>query len=116
MGWSHSDVSSESPNENGFSDYVISDGGQSAFVIEAKKIGEIHLDTSTTRKSTYTISGSVLRRATIGIKQVASYCHPLGIQLAVLTDGVKWIIFLPWVRQASYLEKQAIVFPASMLS
>ena len=112
LAWSHSDISSESHNENGFSDYVISDRGQNAFVIEAKKVGEIDLDTSTTRKSTYKISGPVLRRAIIGIKQAASYCHPLGIQLAVLTDGVKRIIFLPWVRQASYLEKQAIVFPS----
>ena len=79
LAWSHSDISSESHNENGFSDYVISDRGQNAFVIEAKKVGEIDLDTSTTRKSTYKISGPVLRRAIIGIKQAASYCVSVGI-------------------------------------
>ena len=37
LGWRHSDISAESPNENGFSDYLISDGDRKALVLEAKK-------------------------------------------------------------------------------
>lgn len=30
----------------------------------------------------------------------------------MLTDGVLWIVFLPWVPDDSYTERQAIVFPS----
>lgn len=111
LGWAHSDISSESPNENGFSDYLITDGDNRAFVLEAKKIGEIELGNSSLLKGTYKISGPVLKPCKTGISQAASYCHPLGIPLAVLTDGIRWIVFLPWVPQATYTERQAVVFP-----
>ena len=111
LGWAHADIASESHNENGFSDYLVSDGERSAFVIEAKRIGELEIGTQSTTKGYYKLSGPVLKSVTIGLKQVASYCHPLGVQLAVLTDGVRWIIFLPWVPQAHYMDKQAILFP-----
>lgn len=111
LGWRHSDISAESPNENGFSDYLISDGDRKALVLEAKKIGEIALATQSTKRGCFKISGPVLKDARTGIKQAASYCHPLGVPLAVLTDGLVWIVFLPWVPNASYLDKQAVVFP-----
>ena len=66
---------------------------------------------SSGKTGNFKISGPVLKPAITGINQAASYCHPLGIPLAVLTDGLCWIVFLPWVPQASYTEKQAIVFP-----
>jgi cold shock CspA family protein/KaiC/GvpD/RAD55 family RecA-like ATPase len=111
LGWAHSDIGSESPNENGFSDYIVGDGDIDAFAVEAKKIGIIGIATQTTTKSYYKISGPVLKPAATGIQQVASYCHPLGVPLAVLTDGCTWILFLPWVPHANYRERQAIVFP-----
>jgi predicted type IV restriction endonuclease len=37
LGWSHSDLASETQNENGFSDYLIRDSGRDLFLIEAKK-------------------------------------------------------------------------------
>lgn len=111
LGWSHTDMEAESPNENGYSDYLVKDGGRSAFVLEAKRIGELEVATQSTEKGYYKLSGPALKPAKKGINQVASYCHPLGVQLAVLTDGIRWIIFLPWVSQANYMEKQAILFP-----
>jgi hypothetical protein len=111
LGWAHSDISSETPNENGFSDYLLKDGERSAFVVEAKKVGAIEVSTQSTTKGFYKVSGSVLKPAQTGIRQAASYCHPLGVPMAVVTDGLLWIIFLPWVAQASYTDRQAIVFP-----
>lgn len=112
LGWAHADVSSERPNANGFSDYILSDGERPYFVLEAKKIGAIDLATKNTAEGTYKISGPVLKPAFEGIAQAAGYCHPLGVQLAVLTDGRVWIVFLPWVPNVPYAEKQAIVFPS----
>lgn len=111
LGWSHEDIASERPNENGFSDYLIADGDHNVFLIEAKKIGEIPLNTASTVKGTYKVSGPVLKPATAGISQAAAYCHSEGVTLAALTDGLRWIVFLPWVAQTSYREKQAVVFP-----
>lgn len=112
LGWKHTDISAEQPNQNGFSDYVVCRDGQAAFVLEAKKIGTLTIATHTSAKSYYKISGPVLKPAIEGIRQAASYCHPLGIQLSVLTDGILWIVFLPWVPDDSYTERQAIVFPS----
>lgn len=112
LGWSHTEISAEQPNENGYSDYVLSRDGQASFVLEAKRVGAINIATHTTGKSYYKISGPVLKPAIEGIRQAASYCHPLGIQLSVLTDGILWIVFLPWVPDDSYTERQAIVFPS----
>lgn len=109
--WSHEDIASETHHDNGFSDYLITDGDHKAFVIEAKRIGEIAIGTASQVKGTYKVNGPVLKPAAVGIAQAASYCHPEGIPLAVLTDGIRWIVFLPWVAQASYKDKQAIVFP-----
>lgn len=111
LGWAHGDISSEHSNENGFSDYLISDGDRDAFVVEAKKIGAIDISTQSTTKGYYKIAGPVLKNAKVGITQAASYCHPLGIPLAVLTDGIVWVIFLPWISNENYADRQAIVFP-----
>lgn len=112
LGWNHADISAEQSNENGYSDYVVSRDGQPSFVLEAKRVGAINIATHTTAKSYYKISGPVLKPAIEGVRQAASYCHPLGIQLSVLTDGILWIVFLPWVPDDSYTERQAIVFPS----
>ena len=90
---------------------MISDGEQSAFLIEAKKIGAIKIGTKVGTKGYYKISGPVLKPASDGVRQAASYSQPLGIPMAVVTDGVLWIVFLPWVARANYAERQAIVFP-----
>jgi predicted type IV restriction endonuclease len=95
LGWTHSEIASESHNDNGFSDYLINDGEHNALLIEAKRIGVIELATSTSSQSFYKISGPVLKTALPVIKQAASYRHPIGVRLAVVTDGVTWIIFLP---------------------
>lgn len=111
LGWGFEDISAEHHNENGFSDYIVSDGGHDAFVVEAKKVGVIGITTHATTMQKYKISGPALKEAARGITQAATYASPLGIQLAVLTDGVTWIVFLPYTPGGKYQEKQAVVFP-----
>jgi len=111
LGWLHSDISAEHQNANGFSDYELGDNDRPYLVVEAKKIGALDLATHSTSMGHYKISGPVLKPAFEGINQAARYCHPRGIQLAVLTDGCAWIVFLPWVPQTPFTERQAVVFP-----
>lgn len=111
LGWNHEDVSSERKNENGYSDYILSDREHDALVVEAKRIGLIEVGTQARTKQNYKISGPALKNAVDGVAQAASYATPLGIQLAVLTDGVTWIVFLPYVPGARYQDRQAVCFP-----
>jgi cold shock CspA family protein len=111
LGWSHSDIASERPNENGYSDYVVSDNNHPAFVVEAKRLGLLDLATQARTRQTYKISGPALKAAQTAISQVASYCNPLGIPLAVVTDGFTWIVFIPYTPGSSYRDKKAVVFP-----
>jgi cold shock CspA family protein len=111
LGWNHEDVSAERKNENGYSDYILSDHEHDALVVEAKRIGLIEVGTQARTKQNYKISGPALKNAIDGVAQAASYATPLGIQLAVLTDGVTWIVFLPYVPGARYQDRQAVCFP-----
>lgn len=43
LGWSHAAVRAESRHENGYSDYIISDGEKKAVLIEAKRIGRLDI-------------------------------------------------------------------------
>jgi cold shock CspA family protein len=111
LGWSHADLSAERHHDNGYSDYVVSDTGRPAFLVEAKRQGQLELATTATKKQTYKISGPALKRCIDAIEQTASYCAPEGIQLGVVTDGTKWIFFKPFVPGENYKSKEAIVFP-----
>src|SRR5258707_11595455 len=57
LGWNHADLSAERKNDNGYSDYIVSDGGRPAVLVEAKRQGELELATSATNKQVYKISG-----------------------------------------------------------
>jgi hypothetical protein len=111
LGWNHADVSAERKNENGYSDYIVSDNNRPAFLVEAKRQGQLEIATSASTKQLYKISGPALRHCLDGIQQAASYCAPEGIQLGIVTDGTKWIFFKPFVPGAGYKSKEAIVFP-----
>ncbi len=111
LGWGFSDIAAERQNDNGFSDYAVMDNGRAVFLVEAKRIGKLEIATQATTRQFYKISGPALKKCIGAIEQAALYCAPDGIQLAVVTDGVTWIIFKPWVPNESYKSKEAVVFP-----
>ena len=111
LGWDHADISAERKNDNGFSDFIVSDNGRAAFLIEAKRQGQLEISTAAVTKQIYKINGPALRDCIAGIEQAASYCAPDGIQLALVTDGTRWIFFKPFIPDQNYKSKEAIVFP-----
>lgn len=113
LGWPHSSIRAENHHPNGFSDYIISEGKTPNFLIEAKRLGKIKIGTAQTSNIKHLkVSGSSLKDAITGIEQAASYAVPNGIVLAVLTDGLSWMIFKTFVQDSPYKEKEAIVFPS----
>lgn len=113
LGWRHSDIGAERKHENGFSDLLISDGQNPALLCEAKRIGELTVETAEVKKLRYLkISGPSLAKAKDGISQAVGYAALNGILLTVLTDGIRWIVFKSFTPGSNYASHEAFVFPS----
>lgn len=113
LGWSHSDIGAERKHDNGFSDFILSIGGSKAFLLEAKKIDVLKIATKEEDKLRHLkLNGSTLKDIQDGIEQAATYAAPNGMTIAVLTDGLRWVIFKSFVAGSDYKEKEAFVFPS----
>lgn len=113
LGWPHSSFKAETKHENGYSDYIMYEKNAPVLLLEAKRIGKTEISTTEKNKVRYLkISGPGLKGANEGIDQAVSYATPNGIDIAVLTDGISWIIFKTFIPGEQFKEKQAIVFPS----
>jgi len=113
LNWPYTDFRAETHHENGFSDYILVDSEKPVLLIEAKRIGILGIKTAEKSKIRYLkISGSSLQKAKNGIEQASSYSLTNGIPIAVLTDGLTWIIFKTFIQGANFKSKEAVVFPS----
>lgn len=113
LGWTHSDIEAERKHQNGFSDFIISINKSNAFVLEAKKIGR--LDIKTEQKDSLRelkLSGPNLKNIEGPVDQVTAYALASGIPIAVISDGLSWIVLKSFVPGTHYKEKEAFVFPS----
>src|ERR1039458_9530951 len=93
--WSFADLKTEPHGPSGYTDYLLSVSGQKRFVIEAKRIGPLLINTLNPETRTYKVGGPALTGAAAGIKQAASYCMDHGVNYAAVTTGVVWLAFIP---------------------
>ena len=93
--WSFADLKTEPHGPSGYTDYLLSVSGQKRFVIEAKRIGPLLINTLNPETRTYKVGGPALTGAAAGIKQAASYCMDHGVNYAAVTTGVVWVAFIP---------------------
>ena len=113
LSWSHSDIGAERKHDNGYSDFILSMGGKESFLLEAKKIGALSIATQEVNKVRYLkIGGNTLKDIQPGIEQAVSYAAPNGISVAVLTDGIRWVIFKSFIPGSNYKEREGFVFPS----
>ena len=113
LNWSFSDIRAEKKHENGYSDYLLSIDNEPTLLIEAKRIGIIEIETTENNHLRHLkISGPGLNNALPGIEQAASYATSNGLSIAILTDGLTWVIFKPFVPGENFKNKEAIVFPS----
>ena len=113
LGWPYSDFRAERHHDSGYSDYVLVNDDSPVLLIEAKRMGIIEIATTERDKVRYLkLKGSGLKKANKGIDQAASYAAPNGIPIAVLTDGISWIIFKTFTAGENYKLKEAVVFPS----
>lgn len=111
--WSHDDISNEERvSEDGntkFADYIVRTAN-TAFLIEAKRIGKKFENLPSKRKSN--LSGNImLGNSGDAIIQARDYCRKKSIPYAVITNGTQWIIF-PAIRvdQIEFSSSCAIIF------
>tara|TARA_R110002012_G_scaffold66614_3_gene174181 strand:+ start:318 stop:3275 length:2958 start_codon:yes stop_codon:yes gene_type:complete len=113
LGWSHSDISAENRHDNGYSDLILKVKGAPILLVEAKRIGKIEIGTTEREKRRLLkLSGTAMKSAMSGVEQAASYASPNGLPIAVLTDGLSWIVFKSYIPGVNYKEKEAIVYPS----
>ena len=113
LGWMVKDISAERKHDNGYSDYVVTSSGRSAILLEAKRIGSLELPLANKGKClALKLDGPALLKVKQGIDQAATYASPYGIPVAVLTDGLTWIVFKPHVTGEHFRNKEAYVFPS----
>ncbi|MES9942403.1 MAG: hypothetical protein ABW104_07780 [Candidatus Thiodiazotropha sp. 6PLUC2] len=103
LGWSYSDIGAERKQDYGFSDFIVSSADKEAFVLEAKRLGVLSVPTKELTKVRHLkLSGNTLLDVQDGIEQAEGYAAPNGITIAVLSDGIRWIIFKSFVSGANY--------------
>jgi len=112
LGWDLADMSTEPHSENGYTDYLLKLSNKPALVLEAKRIGHLLVNTANPAVCHYKVGGPALRAAKGGIDQAAKYSLDHGADLAVVTTGIAWIAFQPFVGGGiSFSSRKAIVFP-----
>jgi hypothetical protein len=113
LGWQFSDIGSEVKHDNGFSDYVLRDNDCEVLLLEAKRLGKLNVSVQeNTKLRILKLNGPALRGSVEGVSQAANYASPNGLPVAVLTDGITWIVFKPYVQSRKYLDMSAFVFPS----
>lgn len=112
LGWFHADILTEPHSPSGYADYLVKAGEAKCLIVEAKKTGQILLDTASDHLANYKISGPAIASALDGVKQAVGYSTDHGVDLAVLTTGVTWVVFITFPGNGkSYRDTKAIVFP-----
>lgn len=113
LGWVPDDVSfEERVSEDGktkYADYIIRTAN-TAFLLEAKRIGDGFLEVPSKRR--VKLTGQIIQGKTgDAIRQARDYCRTKSIAYAVVTNGAQWIIF-PAVRtdQVDFASSSAVVF------
>jgi len=112
LGWRLQDIEAEVKHDNGYSDYLLSDVDRPTLLVEAKRLGSIQISAQERGRLRHLkISGPSLKSALTGIDQAAKYASPNGIPVAVLTDGMTWIVFKTFVPGENFNSKEAFVYP-----
>jgi len=112
LGWQRDGIRAEPPTESGYIDYLLSSGGRSVFVVEAKKAGNTLVSTKVPNFAFYKVGGPALRDSEDGLTQAARYCSEKSVAFAALTNGSSWVGFRPLrIDGVPYREGRAAVFP-----
>lgn len=112
LGWEHKNIKTEPHVESGFVDYLLLAGGRGRFIVEAKRLNKLLIDTKSPKYANYKVSGPALQSAQDGLEQAKRYCLDTAVPFAALTTGLEWIGF--WALRTDGkppTDGKALVFP-----
>lgn len=110
--WRREEIRTEPRSDKGYIDYLLSSGGRSMFVVEAKRTSTALVSTQLKDHRYYKVGGSALKEAQSGIEQAARYSAAKSVPFAALTTGTTWIGFRPnRIDGIEYKDGEAAVFP-----
>lgn len=95
LDWPNHQISREENAHPGFMDYVLILNRRVA-VLEAKKSGEtFHLPSDITSRKPFTLNGIIRKVANLQtyIDQVLGYCFNNGIEYAIVSNGLQYVVF-----------------------
>lgn len=95
LGWLPAQVHCEVTEAGGRLDYLLSTAAGGA-VIEAKRPASIFNFENERQKIAYSLSGPILKSGNVAsaIEQVKAYALGRGVDLAAVTNGFQWVVFL----------------------
>ena len=112
LGWPRTLIATESNGEHGYVDYLLKSPERNLFVVEAKRLGKVLIDTKNPKLSHYKLGSPALKSAQGGIAQARRYCFDHGVVYAALTSGTEWIGFTAIRTDGRPVnDGTAIVFP-----
>lgn len=112
LGWRRSDIQTEPHFDSGYVDYLLKADNRNRFVIEAKRVSKLLVDSRNQRVAFYKANGSALNSAQEGLQQAKRYCSDTGVMFSALTTGFEWIGY--WAIRTDGkvpYEGKAVVFP-----
>lgn len=113
LGWEKWDLNPETPTDSGYIDYLLKSNNRNKLVVEAKKDSLSIFTGTSSRYTTVALAGPTLKCAKDGIQQAKSYSQDQGVNLATLTNGYSWVIFLPSRSDGvPVMDGKAIIFPS----
>jgi cold shock CspA family protein/predicted type IV restriction endonuclease len=113
LGWRFEDIRAEPHSPEGFTDYLLSIEKRASFVVEAKRVEKLLINTVNESMSSYKASGPGLNAAEEALKQTAAYCLDHGVKFAAITTGDVWIFFNAFPGDGrSYRDARAVTFPS----
>ena len=96
LGWTHGEIQTEEPTGDNFLDYKLSINDTSRVIVEAKRLSRDFDLRSFGSGKFYKLNGSLLKNKDIkeGIDQAIQYAAYKGTELACVTNGKQWVVFL----------------------
>ena len=96
LGWTHGEIQTEEDAGKDFLDYKLSINGTSRVVVEAKRLARDFELLSYGNGNFYKLSGTLMKNKDVreGIDQAIKYAAYKGTELACVTNGKQWIVFL----------------------
>jgi len=91
LGWPMELIKTEPHVQDGYVDYLMTNGERNLFLVEAKRVSSLLVDTKNPAVGAYKTTGPALKSAASALTQAEGYCSKTGTPLCCITNGIEWL-------------------------